>query len=302
MFCSTVRRESALVSWNVRTTPSRATWYGLSLPSGRPLNDQVPVFGWSKPVSRLNSVVLPAPFGPISPVMPPRWISRWSTDTAVSPPKVRATPSTTIAGSGLATPTSQGTSRSATCASRCGASPWRNAGRSPDAPAAEAPCGVGSAGIEHHLSSVPENALGPEHQQQHEPEAHEDEADLGHVRGGEQALGNDAVADQGPQSGVGELQDEQHHHGPDDGAEHPCGAAQDERRVGEERVGVLVLVGDRRAGADGVDHAADRTDHAAEDQRLHLVEVDVLPERPDGVLVLPDRIDAAAPGPRNHPP
>src|SRR2546422_464402 len=103
MFCSTVRRESALVSWNVRTTPSRAT-----------------------------------------------------------------------------------------CASRCGASPWRNAGRSPDAPdapAAEAPCGVGSAGIEHHLSSVAENALGPEHQQQHEPEAHEDEADLGHVRGGEQALG-----------------------------------------------------------------------------------------------------------------
>src|SRR3954462_6695790 len=166
MFCSTVRRESALVSWNVRTTPSRATWCGLSLPSGRPLNDQGPVFGWSKPVSRLNSVVLPGPVRPISPVMPPRWISRWSTDTAVSPPKVRATPSTTIAGSGLATPTSQGTSRSATCASRCG---W------PADEAAVAPLG-GSACIEHHLSSVTEDALRSEDQQEHEPEPDEHES------------------------------------------------------------------------------------------------------------------------------
>ena len=28
MFCSTVSRDSALVSWKVRTTPSRATWCG----------------------------------------------------------------------------------------------------------------------------------------------------------------------------------------------------------------------------------------------------------------------------------
>jgi len=72
MFCSTVSRDSALVSWNVRTTPSRATWCGDSLPSDFPLNAHVPVSGWSNPVSRLNSVVLPAPLGPISPVMPPR--------------------------------------------------------------------------------------------------------------------------------------------------------------------------------------------------------------------------------------
>ena len=85
MFSSTVSRDSALVSWKVRTTPSRATWCGDSLPSDWPSNDHVPVSGWSNPVSRLNSVVLPAPFGPIRPVMPPRWISRWSTDDRGEP-------------------------------------------------------------------------------------------------------------------------------------------------------------------------------------------------------------------------
>src|SRR3954463_11686569 len=195
MFCSTVRRESALVSWNVRTTPSRATWCGLSLPSGRPSKDQVPVFGWSKPVSRLNSVVLPAPLGPIRPVMPPRCTSRWSTETAVSPPKDRVTLSTTIAGSGLATPISQGRSFSAAWASRCGMRPAADsavgAGRS--GPAACAPWAVGSAGIEHHLSSVAEDPLRAEHQQQHEPDADQDEADLCDVGGGEQRAGDDTV-------------------------------------------------------------------------------------------------------------
>ena len=181
MFCSTVSRDSALVSWNVRTTPSRATWCGDSRPRDRPSKVQVPVLGWSNPVSRLNSVVLPAPLGPISPVMPPRWISRWSTETAVSPPKVRVTLSTTIAGSGLATPTSQGRSASAFWASRAG-------GAVCGPGSAEAACEpvFGSAGIEHHLSSVTEDALRSEDQQQHEPDADQHEADLGDVGGGQQ--------------------------------------------------------------------------------------------------------------------
>ena len=41
-----------------------------------PSNAHVPASGLSKPVSRLNSVVLPAPFGPMSAVMAPRGISR----------------------------------------------------------------------------------------------------------------------------------------------------------------------------------------------------------------------------------
>src|SRR5688500_13806914 len=182
MFCSTVSRDSALVSWTVRTTPRRATWCGGSLPSGRPSKAHVPLLGWSKPVSRLNSVVLPAPLGPIRPVMPPRWTSRWSTDTAVRPPKVRVTPSTTIAGSGLAMPTSQGRSFSAAAARRRGAA----GAEPPPREAAVAPVGSCSARIEHHLSSVAEDALRPEDQQQHEAETDQDEADLRDVRGREQ--------------------------------------------------------------------------------------------------------------------
>src|SRR3954447_10115261 len=302
MFCSTVSRDSALVSWKVRTTPSRATWCGDSLPRSRPSNDQVPVLGWSNPVSRLNSVVLPAPLGPIRPVMPPRWISRWSTDTAVRPPKVRVTLSTTIAGSGLATPTSQGRSFSAAWANRCGTRPAADsrvgafpAGETSSGRAAWEPCEPGSAGIEHHLSSVTEDALGTEHQQQHEPDADQDEADLRDVGGGEQRVGDGAVGDQRPQPGVGELQDEQQDHGPDDRAQHPARAAEDQCAVGQEGVGVLVLVGDRGPGADGVDHPAEGTDHTAEHQCLHLVGVHVLAQRPDGVLVLADGLDHPTP-------
>src|SRR3954470_10391978 len=254
MFCSTVSRDSALVSWKVRTTPSRATWCGAVWPMSRPSNVQLPVFGWSNPVSRLNSVVLPAPLGPIRPVIPPRWISRWSTATAVRPPKVRVMPSTTTAGSGLATPTSHGRSRRAAWASRRGASPLRKAPASsgwyPCAPLPEAvaPAGVGSAGIDHHLSSVPEDPLWPEDQQQHQPDADEHEADLRHVGRGEQPRGDDAVVDEQPEPCVGELQDEQQQHAPDDRPENAGRAAEDQRRVGQERVRVLVLVGDGRAG------------------------------------------------------
>src|SRR4051812_33917501 len=196
MFCSTVSRDSALVSWKVRTTPSRATWCGLSLARSRPSKDHVPELGWSNPVSRLNSVVFPAPLGPIRPVMPPRWISRWSTATAVSPPNVRVMPSSTMAGSGLPTPTSHGRSRRAAWASRRGAGRWWPpscaAGATPSGPAAWEPWALGSAAIEHHLSSVTEDALGSEHQQQHEPDADQHEADLCDVGRGEQSLGDHA--------------------------------------------------------------------------------------------------------------
>src|ERR687894_409459 len=318
MFCSTVRRDSALVSWKVRTTPSRATWCGASMPSGRPSNDHVPVLGWSNPVSRLNSVVLPAPLGPIRPVMPPRCTSRWSTDTAVRPPNVRVTPSTTMAGSGLATPTSHGRSLSAAWATRRGASPVRQAGSGAEAPGAApeeavapeavAPRGAGSepgrfsAGIEHHLSSVAEDALWSEDQQQHESEPDQHEPDLSHVGRREQVLGDDSVADQRTQAGVGELDDEVYQHRADDRTEDAGRAAEDEGGVGQEGVGVLVLVGVRRRGAEGVDHPAQGAEHTAEDQRLHLVDVDVLAERAHRVLVLADGLHHPAPGAAHQQP
>jgi hypothetical protein len=54
------------VIWNVRTTPRRTRRCGASVVMSRPSRRIVPEVGSSTPVSRLMSVVLPAPFGPIS--------------------------------------------------------------------------------------------------------------------------------------------------------------------------------------------------------------------------------------------
>ena len=56
--------------WNVRRTPQRARrkWAiaSRSVPNAR----TVPVAGRTKPLSTLKNVVLPAPFGPMSPQVP----------------------------------------------------------------------------------------------------------------------------------------------------------------------------------------------------------------------------------------
>ena len=77
------------MSWKVRTWPIRATLNDGMPESDLPSNVHLPVSGLSKPVSRLKSVVLPAPFGPMRAVIALRGISRWSTSTAVRPPNVR---------------------------------------------------------------------------------------------------------------------------------------------------------------------------------------------------------------------
>ncbi len=75
MFSSTDSRARDFVSWNVRTIPRRATlWAGMPA-TDAPSNVQVPSSGSSKPVSRLKNVVLPAPLGPMSAVIEPRWTS-----------------------------------------------------------------------------------------------------------------------------------------------------------------------------------------------------------------------------------
>ena len=57
--------------WNVRATPSWARLWGGRVVTSRPSKRTWPLLGDSRPVTTLNSVVLPAPFGPISPVMWP---------------------------------------------------------------------------------------------------------------------------------------------------------------------------------------------------------------------------------------
>src|SRR6202044_3514415 len=56
-----------------------------------PSNSIFPEVGLSEPAIRLRSVVLPAPFGPISPTSPPCSISKLTSFTAASPAKYRVT-------------------------------------------------------------------------------------------------------------------------------------------------------------------------------------------------------------------
>src|SRR4029079_6183477 len=218
MFSSTLSLESTLVSWKVRTMPIRATLNHPTPLSDVPLNDQSPWSGWSKPVSRLKNVVLPAPFGPISAVITPRWISTWSTSTAVRPPNVRRTPSATTIGSGLETPGSA-------------SSPAR-ALRASSAEILVAAVGV-SAGIERDLLPVAEDPLRSEDHQQHERQADEHEADVGGLVGVHEArdprlgreVGQDA-ADEGESS----PEDHRAHDRGQDAAR----AAQDQHRERDE--------------------------------------------------------------------
>src|SRR6478752_1401074 len=133
-----------------------------------PLKDQSPLSGRSKPVSRLKNVVFPAPLGPISAVITPRWISTWSTSTAVSPPKVRRMLSALTIGSGLGAPGSCSTSRSAARAAEM-STPVAFSGV-----AVAVLVGV-SAGIESQLPPVAEDSLWSEDHQQHQGEPHDDE-------------------------------------------------------------------------------------------------------------------------------
>src|SRR5712692_6134458 len=48
-----------------------------------------PSLGESRPDMRLNSVVLPAPFGPMSAISSPSWTDRSTRSTATSPPNLR---------------------------------------------------------------------------------------------------------------------------------------------------------------------------------------------------------------------
>ena len=66
-FSTTVMSENMRIFWNVRATPSRVRWYGGADVTSRPSSVRVPDVGGSRPEIRLNSVVLPAPFGPMMP-------------------------------------------------------------------------------------------------------------------------------------------------------------------------------------------------------------------------------------------
>ena len=64
---STERLEKRRMFWKVRAMPSRVISKGSSPSMRSPLNSTEPEVSGMMPVMRLKTVVLPAPFGPISP-------------------------------------------------------------------------------------------------------------------------------------------------------------------------------------------------------------------------------------------
>ena len=86
-FSSTVNLRKGLTIWKVRATPRLTIAFGRRPTSSWPSSRTEPVNGSMKPDIRLNTVVLPAPFGPIRPRISPWFNTKERSDTARRPPK-----------------------------------------------------------------------------------------------------------------------------------------------------------------------------------------------------------------------
>ena len=73
--------------WTVRPMPRRTIWCVFAPEMVSPWNTTVPLVGASAPVTTLNSVVLPEPFGPMSAKIEPRGTSKLTASSARRPPK-----------------------------------------------------------------------------------------------------------------------------------------------------------------------------------------------------------------------
>ena len=80
-FSCTERSGKTLETWNVRPRPARVRRYGGRLETSRPCSSTLPAVGRTSPESRLKSVVLPAPFGPMIPTNSP---ARTSSETSAT--------------------------------------------------------------------------------------------------------------------------------------------------------------------------------------------------------------------------
>ncbi len=89
--------------WKVRARPSRANWCGRAPVTSLPSTTIRPALGSCMPVATLNSVVLPAPFGPMRPMICPSCRSRLTLLTASRPPKRTLTSRSSTAGRSVLT-------------------------------------------------------------------------------------------------------------------------------------------------------------------------------------------------------
>src|SRR5919202_1145333 len=84
---STLMRPNRATFWKVRAMPRRMTWCGRKRSSSWPSKRMAPAEGWYRRLMQLKRLVLPAPFGPISPTI---WLAAMSNETwssAATPPK-----------------------------------------------------------------------------------------------------------------------------------------------------------------------------------------------------------------------
>src|SRR5947209_1763505 len=85
-FSNTERSGKTFETWKVRPRPARVRRNGGSPVMSEPSSSTRPDVGRSRPEMRLNSVVLPAPFGPITASSSPSRTSSPTPETIVAPP------------------------------------------------------------------------------------------------------------------------------------------------------------------------------------------------------------------------
>ena len=83
---SAVMPWNSLMFWKVRAMPRRAIWCGLRPWISSPWKRMVPALTGRLPAMRLNRVVLPAPFGPITALILPAGTPKLTSLTACRPP------------------------------------------------------------------------------------------------------------------------------------------------------------------------------------------------------------------------
>src|SRR4029453_551439 len=94
MFSNTVSFGKILVRWKERPMPSRQRSWGAMPVTSRSLKRTLPASGRRWPVMRLNSVVLPAPLGPMMALIDPRGTLKLTPPTARKPSKLLRSPVT----------------------------------------------------------------------------------------------------------------------------------------------------------------------------------------------------------------
>ena len=93
MLSATVRPPNTLLICSVRDTPADAIWCGFMPTRSSPSKKAWPRSAGIRPVSRLNNVVLPAPFGPMMALRRPLSNATSTPSTAINPPNRLVNPS-----------------------------------------------------------------------------------------------------------------------------------------------------------------------------------------------------------------